>query len=74
MSRAFNLALTESQAARLCRDRHIAISALEVLPDGGVRLVCASAAGAEQVRTGLKKHIIDGDVRRQRFRPVTPLW
>ena len=39
MSRALNLAMTEADVINHCRVKNIAISALEALPDGGVRLV-----------------------------------
>jgi hypothetical protein len=69
-----NLAMTAVQVARNCRDNGVGISALEILPDGGVRLVCMSSYGAAQIRSKLKAHIIEGEVRRERFRPVQPLW
>ena len=74
MSRALNLDMTMAQVDRHCRENGIAISALEALPDGGARLVCMSNYGATQVRAKLKRHLIDGEVRRERFRPVKPLW
>ena len=74
MTRAVNLAMTEAQIVHHCQTKSIAISALEALPDGGVRLVCMSSSGAAQIRSKLKAHIIHGDVRRERFRPVQPLW
>ena len=74
MSRAFNLAMTESEVVEHCRSKSIAISAIEALPDGGVRLVCMSGHGAAQIRSKLKRQIIDGEVRRERFRPLRPLW
>ena len=74
MSRALNLSLTPAQVDRHCRENGIAISALEALPDGGARLVCMSNYGAAQIRLKLKAHILGENVRRQRFRPVKPLW
>jgi hypothetical protein len=74
MSRALNLSMTMPQVDRHCRENGVAISALEALPDGGARLVCMSNYGAAQIRLKLKSHIIEGDVRRERFRPVKPLW
>lgn len=74
MSRALNLSLTMAQVDRHCRDNGIAISALEALPDGGARLVCMSNYGAAQIRLKLKAHVLGENVRRQRFRPVKPLW
>ena len=74
MSRALNLSLTMAQIERHCSESGVAISALEALPDGGARLVCMSNYGAAQIRLKLKRHIIEGEVRRERFRPVKPLW
>jgi hypothetical protein len=74
VSRAVNLAMTEAQVVHYCRTKSIAISALESLPDGGVRLVCMSSYGAAKIRSKLKGHIIADDARRQLFRPVHPLW
>jgi hypothetical protein len=74
MSRALNLAMTEAEVVKHCRNKGIGISALEALPDGGMRLVCMSGFDAAQIRSTLKARIIDGDVRRERFRPVKPLW
>ena len=74
MTRALNLAMTKAQIVNHCREKSIGISAVEKLPDGGVRLVCMSSYGAAQIRSKLKGHVIDGEVRRERFRPVQPLW
>lgn len=74
MSRAFNLSMTEAEIVKHCADKSIAISALEALPEGGVRLVCMSGYGAAQIRSKLKHQIIEGEVRRERFRPLRPLW
>jgi hypothetical protein len=64
MSRVVNLAMSESEARRQCDTRQVGVSALENLPDGGVRLVCMSTDGAETIRKRLKANIIKGDVRR----------
>jgi len=74
VSRAINLSMTEAEILRHCQDKEIAVSALEALPDGGVRLVCMSGYGAAQIRSKLKGQIIEGEARRERFRPVHPLW
>jgi len=74
VSRALNLRMTIAQVDRHCRENGVAISVLEALPDGGARLVCMSNYGAARIRTKLKGHIIDGEVRRERFRPTKPLW
>jgi hypothetical protein len=74
MSRALNLSLTTAQVDHHCRENGVAISALEPLPDGGARLVCMTSYGAAQIRSKLKGHVIEGEVRRERFRPTKPLW
>ena len=74
MSRALNLAMTEDEVIRHCTDKGIGISALEKLPDGGVRLVCMSVLGAEQIQTKFKRRILAADVKRAPFRPTRPLW
>ena len=73
-SRALNLSMTVAQVDRHCRENSVAISALEALPDGGTRLVCMSNYGAAQIRLKLGNRIIDGPVRRERFRPIKPSW
>ena len=74
MSRAMNLSLNEAQVLHHCREKSIDVSAIEALPDGGTRLVCASSYGAAQIRAKLKGHLIEGEVRRERFRPRHPQW
>ena len=64
MSRAINLNLTEADAREQCSTRSIGISAIEALPDGGVRLVCMSSEGAALLRRRLRSQIIPGTVRR----------
>ncbi len=64
MSRAINLQMTETEARQQCATRSIGVSAIESLPDGGVRLVCMSVEGAALLRRRLKSSIIDGTVRR----------
>jgi hypothetical protein len=74
MSRAINLAMAEDAIIKHCDNKGIDISVLEALPDGGMRLVCSSADGAEQIRSKLKRHMMGDDARRAKFRPRTPLW
>ena len=64
MSRALNLNLTEADAREQCSTRSIGISAIESLPDGGVRLVCMSSEGAALLRRRLKSQIISDTARR----------
>jgi hypothetical protein len=74
MSRAINLAMAVDAVVKHCGDKSINISALETLPEGGVRLVCSSVYGAEQIRATLGRHIMGGQPRRVKFRPRSPLW
>ncbi len=73
MSRTLYLKLDEGKVIARCSKEKIGVSAIERLPGGGVRLVCSSSAGAEQIRALLKSQLLDGDqVMRQRHRPSTP--
>ena len=74
MSRAVLLSLPEKQVRAHCSENDVGLSSIEALKDGGVRLVCMSARGADLIREKLKKHLIKGDVVRERYRPSTPLW
>ena len=74
MSRAINLSLGEADVVARCLTESVGISAIERLPQGGVRLVCMSVYGAELIRRKLKAHLIKGDVPRERHRPTRPLW
>lgn len=74
MSRVLHLSLEEGVVVIRCMSEQVGISAIERLPGGGVRLVCSSNSGAEILRRKLKRYIIDGEVRRERHRPATPLW
>lgn len=69
-----NIAASEEAVLAHCKSRGIGISAVEALPDGGVRLVCMSSDGADQLRKKFKRDLIDNDVRRTAFRPSRPLW
>ena len=74
MSRVIHLNLDEGVVVIRCLSEQVGISAIERLPQGGVRLVCMSSDGAARIRRKLKANVIDGDVRRERHRPTTPLW
>jgi hypothetical protein len=74
MSRAINLSLGEADVVSRCLTERVGVSAIESLPEGGVRLVCMSVKGAELIRRKLKSHIIKGEVKRERHRPTRPLW
>ncbi|HVM37459.1 MAG TPA: hypothetical protein VM265_03605 [Sphingomicrobium sp.] len=74
MSRVMNLSLSEAQVLDHCKSKSIGISALEPLPGGGVRLVCMSSEGAEQVRKTFKSKLIDMERARTPYRPAHPSW
>ena len=74
MSRELFVALDESQVVRRCLAENVAISTIEQLPAGGVRLVCMSGHGAALMARKFKANLIDGPVVRQRHRPTRPLW
>ena len=74
MSRVIHLSLDEGVVVIRCMSEKVGVSAIEGLPGGGVRLVCMSNDGAETIRRKLKRYVIAGDVTRERYRPVKPLW
>jgi len=69
-----NLAMSERDVLDRCQAAGVGVSALEALPNGGVRLVCVSGAGADTVRSLLSKKLIQGNVVRYKIRPSRPLW
>lgn len=74
MSRVLLVALDEGQVVATCLKENVAISTIEHLVGGGVRLVCMSSDGAARMGRKLKTHLFEGVVTRQRHRPTTPLW
>ena len=64
MSRALLVNLDEEAAAKACARFDVAISAMETLPSGGVRLVCVTTEGAATMRRKLRSKLIDGPVVR----------
>lgn len=74
MSRAVLLSISEGDALAHCLKAKVGVSAIERLVDGGVRLVCMSAEGSDLIRKKLKRHLIQGEVIRERHRPSTPMW
>jgi hypothetical protein len=74
VSRVLLLSMNEADVLTKCRDAKVGVSAIERLPSGGVRLVCMSGSGAETMRKKLKAHVIQGEVTRERHRPVSSLW
>jgi hypothetical protein len=74
MSRTVYLAMDEGAVVARCLADKVGISAIEKLPNGGIRLVCMSGDGAARIRQKLKKQLIEGEVVRERHRPRRPLW
>jgi hypothetical protein len=74
MSRVVHLDLDQAAVTSRCKSEKVGISAIEALASGGVRLVCSSSVGAATIRRKLKAHLIEGEVRRERHRPIKPLW
>ena len=74
MSRVLFLSLQEGEVVARCLTEKVGISAIERLPGGGVRLVCKSGDDAVMMRRNLKRHLMDEDATRERYRPKTPLW
>jgi len=75
MSRVVYLALGEGEVIARCLKENVAVSAIERLPSGGVRLVCNSGDGALRIRSVLKKQLLEaGAISREPHRPSTPLW
>jgi hypothetical protein len=74
MSRVVLLNLEQAAVTTRCKSEKVGISTIEPLVSGGVRLVCSSSVGAATIRRKLKAHLIQGEVTRERHRPVKPLW
>jgi len=68
------LAMSKQEALDLCATHKIAVSVIEPLPSGGVRLVCSSTSGAEIVRQKAKSKVVKVEEAREKHRPTSPLW
>ena len=74
MSRVIHLDLDEGAVISRCLAAKVGVSAIERLPQGGVRLVCMSSDGAALIRRRLKTQLITDEVTRERHRPASPGW
>jgi len=75
MNRTLFVSLGEGEVIARCLKEKVAVSVIERLPGGGVRLVCRSSGGAERMRTVFKRQILEGaQTLREPHRPSTPLW
>lgn len=70
MSRALFLSLAEADVIARCEAEKVGISALERLPEGGVRLVCMSSEGAATMTRKFKANLMPATARRAPFRPA----
>ena len=68
------LSMDEAEVVQKCQSESVGISAIERLPNAGVRLVCMSVHGAEVMRAKLKSRLIKGATERFKIRPTSPLW
>jgi hypothetical protein len=74
MTRVLFVSLDEGDVVARCLAENVGISAIERLPQGGVRFVCMSGDGAARMKKKLKAHLLQGDVARHSHRPRTPIW
>ena len=74
MSRALYLSMDETEVVQKCEAERVGISAIERLPNAGVRLVCMSVHGAEVMRIKLKSRLMKGEAQRFKIRPASLLW
>ena len=74
MSRVLFVSLDEGQVVTKCLAAKVAISSIERLPGGGVRLVCRSGEGTARMTRVLKTYLMDHAAERSPHRPTTPLW
>lgn len=74
MSRAMFVNLSEKDVIASCAAEQVGISAIERIPQGGVRLVCMSSEGAGIMTRKFKSKLISGEVTRERHRPRTSTW
>jgi hypothetical protein len=74
MSRVLYVSLDEGDVVARCNKQKVGISAIEHLPQGGVRLVCMSSDGAATMKRKFRSQLIKEAVTRQNHRPVSPLW
>jgi hypothetical protein len=72
MTRVLLVSLDEGEVVARCLAANVSISAIERLPSGGTRFVCASVDGAKYMRKKLKSQILPGTVARASYRPGMP--
>ena len=78
MSRVLLVNQSEEAVTKACARFDVAISVIETLDSGGVRLVCVTAGGAAIMRRKLRSKLLDGPVVRSRIftrgaQPYTPV-
>jgi len=65
-----NLTLAEADVVASCEKAGVSISAIETLPSGGTHLVTTNGDGAATMRRLLKKHLVEGHVKRFAFSTI----
>lgn len=73
-ARALFVSLDEKTVVSRCGKADVTISAIEKLPQGGVRVVCTSVDGATVMKKKFKSHLLPETVARQAYRPTAPTW
>jgi hypothetical protein len=73
-ARALFVSLDERTVVSRCGKADVTISAIEKLPQGGVRVVCTSVDGATVMKKKFKSHLLPETVARQAYRPTAPTW
>lgn len=64
MSRAMNLDVPHADVVAMCEKHNITISAIEVLPNGGTRVVLMNSYDTAVIAGAFKSRIIEGVVQR----------
>lgn len=64
MSRAINLGVPRAEVVAMCEKHNVTISAIEVLPSGGTRVVLMNGYDTAVIAGAFKSRIIEGVVHR----------
>lgn len=71
MSRAVNVNATEAEVTAMCMKHKATISAIEVLPAGGTRVVMMNGDAAAVITRAFKARLLGPDVKRT---PLSTRW
>ncbi|MCW6533784.1 hypothetical protein [Sphingomonas lycopersici] len=64
MSRAINLDVPHADVIAMCEKHNVTISAIEVLPSGGTRVVLMNGYDTALIADAFKSRVIEGVVQR----------